>query len=213
MKKGIKWFLIFTLLYMDVATIIMFNKYDTQNKLVSIFVWCITAFFIFKLGQSKLGLTKKQRLQQAEEKEAIQQLRNGVIPTLYHCSIILKENERAVFECPAYMSIVKNKLVGSTGSGGGISVRVARGVYMRSGNSGSRKIYKDVKETYSGTFVVTNQRMVFVNIQKGFEIPFSALTSVCSTGSYLNIQSKTKGYKIFMTSSSVVEEMIKVLAR
>lgn len=201
------------LIFFDIGFIINYSNYNTDNKTFVTCIFIITFLLFIKIIYDKKSLVKKEQILAKEEQAAIDTIRSGHIPKLTYSVLILKKSEFSSFECPAHMAISKNKLIGSTGNIGGVSVRVAKGVYLRSGSSANRKIYKTVTESFSGTFIVTNQRIVFLNTQHGFEIPYTKLTSIHSSKNSLSIQSGNKGYDIFISSSPVIEELIRKLAQ
>uniref|UniRef100_UPI0022E66B21 hypothetical protein n=1 Tax=Enterocloster aldenensis TaxID=358742 RepID=UPI0022E66B21 len=208
-----KKILLAILVCLDIGFLANFQKYDLTNRLVCLAAFLLTILLYVNICMGKLKHAKKAVQDKEQEIKVIQTFNAGNIPHIETNLIILKKGEFASFESPAYMSITKNKLVGSKGSGGGVSVRVAKGLYVRSGSSGSRKIYKDVEETYPGTFIVTNKRMVFLNPQKGFEITYPKLTSVYSDGNSLSLQSQSKGYNVSVSTPSVVAALIQALAK
>lgn len=201
------------LVFMDIGFIINFHKYNLANRLLCSAFFIATVLLIAVIWKARKAEKEKRQKFIEDNQLAIQTIRNGVIPRLENSSLILQKGEFSSFECPTYMSIIKNKLVGSTGSGGGVSVRVTRGVYLRSGSSASRKIYKDITEKFYGKLIITNKRIVFLNTEKGFEIPIEKLTSVCSSRNTLSLQSQSKGYSIFLSMPNVIEELIKAIAR
>lgn len=204
---------LFVLIVLDIGFIVNFNKYSVSNKLVCIIFFVATILLSFTMIMGKNKSIRQTIREKKANDAAIQSLRAGNIPRLDASSLILKEGEFSSFECETYTSTVKNQLVGSSGSGGGVSVKVAKGLYLRSGNFGSRRIYKEVVEKYHGKFIVTNKRLVFLNSDKGFEIPYPKLTSVYSSGDTLNIQSQNKGFEVYLSSPEVIEELIKAIAR
>lgn len=208
-----KKILLVVLVCLDIGFLANFSKYDFTNRLFCLAAFLLTILLYVNICKDKLKHAKKAVQDKEQEKKVIQAFDSGNIPHIETNLIILKNGEFASFESPAFMTITKNKLVGSKGSGGGVSVRVAKGLYVRSGSSGSRKIYKDVDETYPGTFIVTNKRMVFLNPQKGFEITYPKLTSVYSDGNSLSLQSQSKGYNISVITPSVVAALIQAIAK
>lgn len=152
-------------------------------------------------------LAKKKELRQ----QTIEMITSGTMDPITDCSIILKPNETAYLEYNAVLIISQNKLLGTTGKSAGTSMRVAKGLYLHSGSSGSRKIYGEVNQQYPGIFSVTNQRMSFLNPQKGFEIPLSKLTSITSSLSTLILQQANRTYTLEITNADIVEHLIRKL--
>lgn len=212
-KMQAKILFLIILVVLDIGFISRFSGYSISNKITVIVFYAITIWIIWSIVREDKQ-TKLERKRYAETIQAtIDSIRAGGIPRIEHCSLILKNGEFACNEVQTYLTEIKSKAVGNKSSGGGISVRVAKGVYVRSGSGGSRKIYKNVTEKYFGSFIITNQRIVFLNNQKGFEIPYEKLTGLFSSGKDLTIQSKNKSYTIFTNEPIVFEELIRAVTK
>lgn len=72
---------------------------------------------------------------------------------------------------------LKTVTAGTVTSHSGGSIRIAKGVSIRSGTSSSRPIRKNVLDTVSGNLYVTNRRIVVSSPKYNFDKPMSALTS------------------------------------
>lgn len=127
--------------------------------------------------------------------------------------LLLKQSEIAYIEQPATLTITENKAVGTTGRSSGVSMRVAKGMYVRTGGSGGRKIYDDVTTTYDGILSVTNQRISFMQERKAFEIPLSKLTNTTSDDKTLILQQGNKSYALLTEDADIIECLIRRLCR
>lgn len=145
---------------------------------------------------------KKINNQNEELMQNIERINSGSLSLepVATSSIILKEGETAYFEESTYLLETKNKSLGRTGSGGGVSVKVAKGVYVRSGSGASKTVYGDVTTKYPGTFVITNMRLVFLSNQKPFDLPYSKITGFFPQDGCLGIQAGSKSYLVHVTS-------------
>ncbi len=124
-------------------------------------------------------------------------------------SVVPKKDELVYLEQSAVLKTVQNKLLGTTGSSGGVSVRVTKGMYLRTGSSGSKKIYGDVISEYPGTLAISNQRIVFSNPKKGFEIPLSKLSSIESDFDTIIFQQGNKTFYVESDHSDMIEYFIR----
>ena len=210
-----KLIVLFVLLFLDVGFIPRFSQYDTANKIFAMISFLGTAVTIFLIIAEK----RKKKDEGEFFTEEIASQRNriiklidaGTLPPVESHSVILQKGEDAFCELPASLNIIKNKVLGTSGGNGGVSVRVAKGVYVRSGSSASKRIYGDVTTAYNGTLVVTSRRIVFLNPQKGFEIPFSKITGLYSTFDTLTLQQGSKSYVISVYNSDIIEKLIRKL--
>lgn len=210
--KG-KHILLGILLFLDMGFLPRFANYNTANKIVVILSFILTLFvgyFIYR----DIAKEKKKRIENQETiQKLVNSIRAGYIPHIETSSIILKSKEYACIETKTYLMETKNKIVGTTSSNNGVSVRIAKGVYLHSGTGKSKKIFKDVTEQYLGNFIITNQRIIFLNEKKGFEIPYKNLTSVISSNTNLILHSKNKSYSLFMNYPIMYEELIKAIVQ
>lgn len=115
-------------------------------------------------------------LQTLEYHRQLRELQQGYLPVLSVAGLILKANEVAHFVIEA--GLLEERVVnrGYQGGSAGVSIRVAKGVSFRVGQQKGRMISeKGIVEVDTGTFVVTNQRLMFVGSKKSFSYPFSQL--------------------------------------
>lgn len=212
-KTKFKIFIFIILLFLDAGLISRFWDYDIANKSVTIIFIILTVWMFLSFFKENQLHTKEQKKLKENVSQAINGLRNGIIPQIENCSLILKKEEFPCLEVHTYLKDIKNKLVGSTGSSGGMSVKVAKGIYLRSGSGESKKIYKNITDRYFGNLIITNQRIVFINSQKGFEILYQNLTGVSSSGKDLIVQSKNKSYVVFADTPDVYVELIRAVVK
>lgn len=212
-KMTVKIIFLVILSVLDIGFIPRFLGYNTANKITVIIFYLITIGIIWSIVRENKRIKLERKRYAETVQKTINSIRAGSIPKIEHCSLVLKKGEFACNEVQAYLSETKNKAVGSTSSGGGISVRIANGVYARSGSGGSRKIYKNVTEKFFGNFIITNQRIVFLNGQKGFEITHKDLTGLFSDEKSLIVQSKNKSYTICVNEPVLFEELIRAVIK
>ena len=136
---------------------------------------------------------------------------SGTMDPINNSQLLLKKDEIVYFEHEAILKTIQNKLLGSTGNSGAVSVRLTKGIYLRSGNSGSRKVYGDVTMQYNGLLSITNKRIVFLNSQKGFEISLSKLTNIFSDGNNIILQCGNTTRIIEISNADILEHLIRKL--
>ena len=208
---------IFLLLLLISGCVINGEYIITQIALLFISLG-IVFFFISKVVSKKRE--KFQALQHEAEsakeaihKEMISMIDSGTMEPINDCQLLLKKGESAFLEYDSILKISQNKVLGTTGKSGGVSVRVAKGLYVRSGTFGSRKIYGDVITEYKGLLTITNQRIAFLNSEKGFEIPLNKLTSITSNSSNIILQQANRTYTLEISNADIVEHLIRKLPR
>lgn len=167
--------------------------------------WGIAAIFLvlavlcFWRG-AKAGARKKAKRAAAQQAfmtdQELEQIQAGVLPVLPGVPVVLGEGEVAHFFGPARRYITKTKAVGRTGSGGGVSVRVAKGVSLRTGGGASQTVYNDVTDSFVGQVILTNRRIVFLSKQNGFDCKLDAISAITPEGDRLMIQAGAKTYRL-----------------
>ena len=173
-------------------------KAGIEWPLVGLF--CALSFLCFWRG-AKADARKKEQLEKVTdvacmEDSELQQIEAGVLPSLAWVPVILGEGEVGHFCSPARRYITKRKAIGRTGGGGGISVRVAKGISLRSGGGASKTIYDDVTDSFDGLIILTNRRIVFIAKQNGFDCKLSSISAIVPEGNRILIQVRSNAYRL-----------------
>ena len=105
----------------------------------------------------------------------------------------------------------KRKVVGHTGRTAGLSVRLMKGVTVRTGGYGGNPIYDDVSTTFKGKLAATNERIIFVNQKKGFEVKLSNISLIEPYEDGVIIQVKTKSYPLLLDEPRYFMELLKMI--
>lgn len=203
-----------------------YSHYSAIDWMIILFIWLAPCIACFVIANSK----KKARIRRQNEKSTQQaeliaqqnarakekEHRIAAIDTLSlepitEPKLLLKPSEIAYIEQPATLSITENKVVGTAGRSSGISMRVAKGMYVRTGGSGGRKIYDDVTTTYDGILSITNQRVSFMQDRKAFEIRLDKLTNIAYEDDALILQHGNKSYVLLTEDADIMEHLIRKL--
>lgn len=187
-----------------------YSHYSLLDWIVLLFTYFVPCLgvYIYKTRKKKNAAVITQRTNE-QRQYLLDMVANYSVNTISNPSILLKKDELAYFEQLATLLITQNKAIGSTGRSSGTSVRIAKGVYVRSGGSGSRKIYKDVTSRYMGQLSITNQRITFMQAQKAFEIPLDKLTNIAATQNNLILQQANKSYTLELQNADIIEQLIR----
>ena len=128
----------------------------------------------------------------------IQKLENKVELPVVDTPVFLSTGEVAVYRSKATLQETKHRVVARTGSYSGGSVRIAKGLSIRTGSSTSRPVYGDVSTHFEGELVLTNKRLVFLNAQKGFEVAYNAITAAIAYTDGISVQSRNHTYTVLL---------------
>jgi hypothetical protein len=112
--------------------------------------------------------------------------------------VFLVYGEVAVYHSQATRKEAKNRVVGRTGSYGGGTIRIAKGLSIHTGGSSSRPIYGEVSMQYPGELIITNERIIFLSNQKGFELNHQNITAATAYKDGFAFQSKNTSYVLLV---------------
>ena len=162
-----------------------------------------------KIAQEKREQARAALQARMEEVRALTEL-----PVVEPRSVLLHPGEVCHYQAYASVLQIKNKVVGYTSGSGGVSVRVAKGVTLHSGNSRGHAIRQEVPQLYSGLFTITDQRFIMTG-EKGFERPFSKLTALDLYNGIegVTLQFGRSSYTVLMEEPFWVPKIIELLQR
>lgn len=132
-----------------------------------------------EIGEIKASISRIQM---------INQIQNGILPSIQPSGLILLKGEIAYWEEPA--KLLEEKVVkrGYVGGSQGVSFRVAKGITYRVGASKGQLISETaVVPTATGKLVITNKRVVFIGDRKSLNIKLDLI---------LNLEMYTDGMNI-----------------
>lgn len=98
-------------------------------------------------------------------------------PTVHYSNVILQPGEQMIYVTPAQTFIQKEQVVGYTGGSAGASVRVAKGLTIRSGSSRGIPIRQNVTKFNDGDYIVTTKRLLFLSQNESFEFRIEKITA------------------------------------
>ncbi|WP_311443030.1 hypothetical protein [Ezakiella coagulans] len=99
-------------------------------------------------------------------------------PKVNYTGFFPQKNEAIIYVVPAYSYVEKEKTMGYTGKSAGVSMRVAKGLTVRTGGSGGSVVRQNVREEFAGDYIITNKRIIFVAEKAGFEYKLDKVTAV-----------------------------------
>lgn len=197
------------------VTLTTASEYKTGIEWVIAVIFAVLAILCFWRAM-KASAAKKAKLaanQTFMTDQELEQIQAGVLPVLPGVPVVLGEGEVAHFFGPARRYITKTKAVGRTGSGGGVSVRVAKGVSLRTGGGSSQTVYNDVTDSFVGQVILTNRRIVFLSKQNGFDCKLDAISAIAPEGDRLLIQAGAKTYRRAVAHQGHFATVLEMAAR
>lgn len=174
-------------------------EYKTGIEWIIVLVFALIAILCFVKG-AKASARKKAACKDANQTymtdQDLQQIQAGILPTVSSVPVVLANGETAHYFAPARRYITKTKAVGRTGNGGGVRVHVAKGVSVGAGGGASQTVYDDVTDSFAGQVVLTDQRIVFLAKQNGFDCKLGGISAITPEGDRLMIQAGSKNYRL-----------------
>jgi hypothetical protein len=140
----------------------------TQFLVGSLICWGIAGALGYFLVVSARGI----KIRKAKEEQELHQLLAAPLTEIRPSQALVKAGEKAYGAVKASLQEVKT--VGYSAGTTGMSVRVAKGVTLRT--SGTRgKAVKGLVSVAAGELVITDKRVIFSGDQKSFAIPLDDL--------------------------------------
>jgi hypothetical protein len=130
------------------------------------------AFFLLKSAQ---GTRKLQEQRARELRERLSQIQSSPLTEIRPSRALIKPGERAFASVSA--QLFESKTLRYEGGSGGMSVRVAKGVYVRTAGMSGHAIKGDV-QVASGELVVTDKRVIFAGDRKSFAVSLTNLVNI-----------------------------------
>lgn len=198
-----------------IITVTTAPEYRAGIEWVIVLIFAVLAGLCFWRGAKS---TRKKAANQSANQtymtdQDLQAIQAGVLPALSGVPVVLAEDEVAHYFAPARRYITKTKAIGRTGSGGGVSVRVAKGVSVRSGGGASNTVYDDVTDAFAGKVVLTNRRIVFMASQNGFDCKLDAISAIMPEGDGVMIQAGAKSYRLAVAQQGHFAKVLEMVVR
>lgn len=130
------------------------------------------------------------------------------LPTVSPDGLILKSDEICHYQGQAASTRTKNVVTGYESGNVGVSVRVAKGLSVRTGGSKGAPIRSDVVNQVPGMLYITSQRIVFLCSRDAFDKPYSVLTAVNITGNTLLLQFGNTSYDITVSAPERIRQIL-----
>ncbi len=135
---------------------------------------------------------------------------NKTLPHIKGSNIVMKRGEICHYCTNVEITKTKNTVVGNVRTSTGVSVRAAKGLYGRVGQSQTQVVRADVTEKTSGMLYITNMRLVLTSSKYGFDKPLSDLTGITPYTEGIGLQFNDKIFNLIVKRPVLVSEIIAV---
>jgi hypothetical protein len=163
------------------------NAHFTDVLVPSAVCLSISGALAFFLVKSAKGL----EILRAKEEEALNKFAQQPLTPVRPTKALLQKGETAFATINAALKEIQT--VGYSGGSRGMSVRVAKGVTLRSGGYRSHAV-KGMVKVATGELVATNQRVIFAGDNKSFSIALNKLINVTPYTDGVGLHDEHKNY-------------------
>jgi len=132
--------------------------------------WTLAAGIGYFLVVSARGIKRRKE----KEALALQQMMEQPLTEIRPSKAIIKPDEKAYAAILA--DLMEVQTVGYSGSTAGVSLRIVKGITVRTGGIRGKAV-KSMVSAASGELVITDNRVLFSGDRKSFAIPLSQLLS------------------------------------
>ncbi|HEU0189620.1 MAG TPA: hypothetical protein VFQ97_06435 [Gallionella sp.] len=148
-------------------------KSSTLGELLigTLICWGVSAGLGYFLIVSARGI----KLRKAKDEQAMQELLAQPLTEIKPKQALLKSGEKAYGSI--FASLQEVQTVGYSGGTSGVSLRVVKGLTVRTGGIRAHAV-KDAVIVASGELVITDRRVLFAGDRKSFDIPLESILNV-----------------------------------
>lgn len=151
--------------------------------------WGVSAGLGYFLIVSARGI----KLRKAKDEQAMQEMLAQPLTEIKPKQALLKSGEKAYGSVFANLQEVQT--VGYSGGTSGVSLRVAKGLTVRTGSIRAHAV-KGAVIVASGELVITDRRVLFAGDRKSFDIPLENILNVTNYSDGFGFHSSKKTYTL-----------------
>ena len=173
----------------------------------------LAKWFLYLNRRAKLKRDEeleRRQLMAADRRRRLDQINDLPLVEIRPSKALLKPNEKAYCAIPA--SLQAERTIGYSGSSNGVSIRVARGVTVRTGKSRAKAVRKIVSIA-EGELVVTDQRLIFAGDRKSLSLPLKSLVNVANYSDGFGLSSGSTTHRLLTGANFETEMFATILNR
>ena len=141
--------------------------------------------------------------------DAAKKIANGEPLPIVKTTGVMLANDEVCHYCKAATFVkTKNVVIGHSGGHSGISIRVAKGMSYRVGQSQSTAIRGNVQEKTSGVLSITNKRIIFSASKGAFDKHISELSAITPYKDGIGFQFGSNQYPLLTNESAYIFQIV-----
>ena len=135
-------------------------------------------------------------------------------PEIFYNSFIPKQKEFIMYAAPVAVYKDKERVVGYKGGYVGYTARLFKGFSIHQGSSRGVPVRKNIRKFINGDLIATNQRVVFISDEEGFEIKSENIISLKLTSKHsFNIQTARYTKRIYVKETEVLKYLYMMISQ
>lgn len=130
------------------------------------------------------------------------------LPVITPSGLILKPDELCHYQGAAHTEKTSSRIAGYTTQHVGGSVRIAKGMSIRSGGNQRRAVRETLTETSNGILYVTNKRLVFIATKNAFDKSLTALSAYVPNQGHITLLFGNQSFDLITSDAFRIGEII-----
>lgn len=189
------------------------------TSIIVLLIWGALGFAFYKyaLSDGTFSLGRRETHSKTinevlldEYEDLYDNIENGELPDLEVDNLLLRRGEICHYAEAATLITSKTVTTGYQGGSSGISLRVAKGVTVRSGSSRGVPIKGEEVTRHNGALYITNNRVIFASPSKSFNLLISKVSAVNPYSDGVGFCSGNSIYNILMYDPRLVVDILKI---
>lgn len=194
--------------FICVSNIIFFFDTHSIGSILEL-VGAICIPWALYIGAKVSNAKSKAKAVENEERK-LQELREGRLPVINIPNLFLG-NAQLRFYQMVTISMSENQLVGFNSISKGRSREIWDGSYKTRSNTTSEAVYGKVTSKYTGQLAITDNSIIFINDEKGFEIKIAEVALLTAYADGVGIQSRDYSFTILLREPRYFVTLIKCI--
>lgn len=130
------------------------------------------------------------------------------LPVVRSNGVMLGSGETCHYSKPATFVKTKHVVLGQSSTHSGTSIRVAKGMSFRMGESHSKTIRGNVQEKTAGILTVTNKRIIFSASKGAFDKSISSLSSITPYKDGIGFQFGSQQFPLMTADAPYIYQIV-----
>lgn len=145
--------------------------------------------------------------------ERMDALNKGILPAVNSGSVILGKDEVCHFHGSVTYVKVKEKVIGYSGGGGGVSFRITKGIRLHTSSGNKKAIRGNVAQEDKGSLTITNKRIIGSAFNISFDKKLSSLSYLESSWKAILLQFGKEQYYCKSYESIYIDKIIRLAVK